>query len=117
MDSEGLYTIRTDGFMNGYTQHLQENGCYDTLGKISHEQAVERLHAKGYETVRYLPMEEAQKVALARREQHRPAKPEPKGITGFELFCRIWEYLHQQEREQLAREFEQEVERLNGIDA
>jgi hypothetical protein len=107
-DKEGLYTIRTDGFMKGYAQQLSPDGYFNTLGLLSHEQVTSRLHAQGYEVVRYLPQEEASKLARMRREQHRPAEPK-KTITGFDIFCIIAEIMELREQRRLRQELEDAV--------
>ena len=106
---EGLYSIRTNGFMQGYAQRLSPDGYFDTLGVLSHAQAIERLHAQGYEVVRYLPWEEATTLAQTRREQHRPAEPE-KVTTALDIFCLIAEIMELRERRRLAQEIQDAVE-------
>jgi hypothetical protein len=108
---EAIYTIRTDSFMNGYASHIGEDGYCETLGKLSHEQAVERLRAQGYEAVRYLPEKEAASEALRRREQHRPVE-QPKPVTALDIFCMISEIMALREHVRLSQEIE---DARNGV--
>jgi hypothetical protein len=104
-DKEALYTIRTIGHMNGYASQMREDGYCETLGMFSHGQAIERLHAQGYERVRYLSEEEFEALALRRREQNRPVESvSRKQVTAFDIFCLIAEIMELREQRRLMQE-------------
>jgi hypothetical protein len=97
--------------MNGYVSQIREDGYCETLGMLSHEQAVERLRAKGYETVRYLSEEEGAAEALRRRKQNRPAEHvHSKQVTALDIFCLIAEIMELRERKRLMQELKDAAE-------
>jgi hypothetical protein len=111
--SEVFYTVRDDNFMDGYAQVLSEDGHFDTLGKMTREQAEAHLRAKGYTTLHYLPPGESGKEAAMRREQHRKVEPK-KPVTAFDIFCLIAEIMELRERRRLREEIDEAVYETQG---